>query len=165
MKHRERLHPLALVPMIVAAMAVGWFSFWLWGRGQEHEHAFRTVKCQANMREIGEHLTRYAKDNGGKLPATLGGLGIPDPSNHQCPAIPEARRAAGLDQSYEYVANDGVFLDARQVWLFEASDRHGRSDIHVLFSDGMVQAISHHDAVRLGTGRLQQYAKNVGGGR
>ena len=51
-----------------------------------------------------------------------------------------------------------VRIGKRQVWLFEADDRHAGPNIHVLFSDGMVEAISKHDAMRDGTGRLRDHA-------
>lgn len=124
------------------------------------------IKCESNLRQIGQAIAHYAQDNGGQYPPSLGVLvaheGIA-PSLLVCPSASDTPSAASdtagvvadIDAaeknapghkyclSYVYIGR-GLTIEtatAKTVVVYEPLTNHDDDGAHVLFGDGHVDWI------------------------
>jgi len=121
------------------------------------------VRCQSNLRQIGQGLLLYAYDHGGQYPQTLGPL-ISDadlspevflcPSSNEKPASGQTRQQIVADFaksghcSYVYLAAGmkGSSLPANFVVAYEPLDDHEKDGANFLFGDGHAEWLNAKEA-------------------
>jgi hypothetical protein len=166
--------PITLVVLFFLAV-LGWLFFDSLGpSGGAREQANR-VKCQSNMRQIGEAIEAYASSHGGRFPDDLGTVladaDLPPieficPSSKDTPAPTVATAqamAAGLRQpghcSYVYIGK-GLTTDTitpDMIVMLEPLSDHRGDGMNVMFGDFHVEWFAKPD----GQAILNQVASGV----
>lgn len=133
--------------------------------GRAREPANR-IKCQSNLRQIGQALQMYANDNGGKLPddfPTLPANEDLSPAVFVCPSTSEVPATGPTTQavvqamkqpgtvSYLYLGKGLTSGDLIPdvVLAYEPMSNHDGAGMNVLFGDGHVEWIEGAIAKKL----------------
>jgi hypothetical protein len=128
------------------------------------QEASRRASCTSNLIQMGYALSRYASNNGGAFPDSLGLLvsdgslppellicpsadgDTPAPGNTAAEQAANLTKAGGSHLSYAYLGKGASFTGPRRVVVYEPLSHHTEG-VNALFSDGTVQFLPRPNAL------------------
>jgi len=169
---RQKTHPYrsrARAAFILGTMGLffsGALTLTLPFLGRAHPQA-PTMRCKANLKNIGLAIQLYCNSNGGHYPPTLKELMVEEevgpqlfvcPASRDTPAVGPTTRAAAQTMmstpghlSYVYRCPEGApdATSGNRVLVYEPLGNHKDEGMNVLFGDGHVETIPKARAERL----------------
>ena len=111
------------------------------------------LSCQANLRQLGSDLRKYAMENADSYPAEDGiaGLnlllenGFGDPANCKCPStnteIAADRHLDPASCDYIYLGGGTLRMPPKCPILMEKPETHSRNQVNIVYADGYSEII------------------------